>query len=134
MSYEPSVSCFSGYINDLMDQGVTVRCDIGNHDSDEMETNELERAYWSLCGGGASQEGFWKIQAGDITIFGINTQCDGNSSHTATDPPCDTTRIIKFLENIDKNRFVVGTSHKPLCETPKSKSPKQYLMNLIGSV
>ncbi|MDQ5868305.1 MAG: hypothetical protein M3530_01105, partial [Thermoproteota archaeon] len=73
MSYEPSVSCFSGYINDLMDQGITVRCDIGNHDSDEMETNELERAYWSLCGGGSSQEGFWKIQAGDITIFGINT-------------------------------------------------------------
>ena len=124
MSYESSTSCFSVYIKDLRDHGVTVRCNIGNHDSEEMETDELETAYWRLCGGGTSQEGFWKIQAGDITIFGINTQCDGNSSHTATDPPCDTTRIIKFLKDIDKNRFVIGTSHRPLCETPKSKSPE----------
>jgi hypothetical protein len=77
-----------------------------------------------LCGGGASQGGFWKIQAGDITLFGINTQCDGNKSHTATEPPCDITRIIKFLKDLDKNRFVVATAHKPLCETPKAKNPE----------
>lgn len=124
MSYEPSISCFFGYIKDLIDQGVTVRCDIGNHDSDEVATDELEKAYWNLCGGGASQEGFWKIQAGDITIFGINTQCDGNKSHTATEPPCDITKIIKFLKDLDENRFVVATAHEPLCESPKAKNPE----------
>jgi hypothetical protein len=122
MSYQSSVSCFYDYIHDLTNKGVTVRCNIGNHDSVEVMTDELERSYWNLCAGGASQEGFWKIQASDITLLGINTQCDGSINHTATYPPCGPERIIEFLKSIDKNRFVVATAHKPLCDTPKSKN------------
>jgi hypothetical protein len=123
MSYEPSVGCFSKNVKNLIGQGVTVRCDIGNHDSEEEQTDQLEKEYWNLCAGGASQEGFWKIQSGDITILGINTQCDGYRNHTATEPPCDTEKIVEFLKSVEKNRFVIATAHRPLCDTPISKSP-----------
>ncbi len=104
---------------------------IGNHDSDQEESDELEKAYWNLCAGGASQEGFWKIQSCDITIFGINTQCDGNVTHTATDPPCNSIKIVEFLKSIDKNRFVVATAHAPLCETPESKNAEYRCENAM---
>jgi Calcineurin-like phosphoesterase len=123
MSYGPSVGCFSNHVKDLKSQGVTVRCDIGNHDSQAEETDALEKLYWNLCAGGTSRQGFWKLHAGAITILGINTQCDGNRNHTATEPPCDSRRILKFLKSVDRNTFVVATAHKPLCDSPKSKSP-----------
>lgn len=56
--------------------------------------------------------------------MGLNTQCDGNSSHTATEPPCDVGKIIKFSKEGDRTRFVVATAHRPLCDSPISKSPK----------
>ena len=115
---------FIGYVKDLKNQGVTVRCDIGNHDSEQEQSDQLEKSYWNLCAGGTSQKGFWKIRAGDISILGLNTQCDGNSSHTATEPPCDVGKIIKFLKEVDRTRFVVATAHRPLCDSPISKSPK----------
>jgi hypothetical protein len=124
MSYGPSAGCFYSYVKDLKNQGVTVRCDIGNHDSEQEQSEELEKSYWNLCAGGASQEGFWKIRAGDISILGLNTQCDGDSNHTATEPPCDIGKIIKFLKEVDKTKFVVATAHRPLCDSPISKSPK----------
>jgi hypothetical protein len=45
-------------VKDLKNQGVTVRCDIGNHDSEQEQSEELEKSYWNLCAGGASLEGF----------------------------------------------------------------------------
>jgi hypothetical protein len=138
MSYGPSAGCFYSYVKDLKNQGVTVRCDIGNHDSEQEQSEELEKSYWNLCAGGASQEGFWKIRAGDISILGLNTQCDGDSNHTATEPPCDIGKIIKFLKEVDKTKFVVATAHRPLCDSPISKSPKfeciEVMLNKFGRI
>ena len=58
MSYQPSVGCFSDHVKDLKSQGVTVRCDIGNHDSQAEGTDALEKLYWNLCAGGSSRQGF----------------------------------------------------------------------------
>jgi hypothetical protein len=123
MSYQPTVGCFYEHIRDLKAQGVNVRCDIGNHDSQAEQTDTLEKLYWNLCAGGISKQGFWQLHAGTVTILGMNTQCDGNRNHTATEPPCNIRRILKFLNTVDRNAFVVLTAHKPLCDSPKSKSP-----------
>ena len=131
MSYEAFPACIATYVKDMRNDGVTVRCNIGNHDSDQVESDALEKAYWNLCAGGASQGGFWKIQSGNITIFGINTQCDGSANHTATVPPCSSEEVIEFLKSIHKNRFVVATAHIPLCETPESKNAEYRCDNAM---
>lgn len=55
MSYGPSAGCFYSYVKDLKNQGVTVRCDIGNHDSEQEQSDQLEIVLESLCWGHLSE-------------------------------------------------------------------------------
>ena len=117
LGYSPSADTFAKEINSLKANGVSVIRNIGNHDSDEEEKDSVEKAYWSLCSPG---HGFWKVAIGPLTIIGLNTQCDGSKSHSAD--KCSATTISKYLKTLKAdNKFMLTTSHKSLCESPKSK-------------
>ncbi len=119
MGYSSSTTIFANQVNRLRNAGIDVMCAIGNHDSDEDESDTTELKYWNLCSGGTIGQGFWKVLDGQLTVVGVNTQCDGNSGHSRAS--CDKTTISNYLSTVPKDNSVIITSHKPFCETPLSK-------------
>jgi hypothetical protein len=121
MGYSSSTTSFANQVNKLRNAGIDVMCTIGNHDSDEEESDTTELNYWNLCSGGTIGQGFWKIIDGQLTIIGLNTQCDGNSGHSRAS--CNQATLSNYLSNLPAGNSVVIASHKPMCETPSSKHP-----------
>jgi Calcineurin-like phosphoesterase len=118
MGYSSTSSSFGKLLKPLKSNGIQVLCNIGNHDSEEEEKDSKEEAYWKLCSPG---QGFWNLKGGPLTIIGINTQCEGNPLFSKSN--CNSNTIGNYLKGIKKNEFVLTTSHKPLCDTPKSNHP-----------
>jgi len=119
MGYSSSTTSFANQVNKLRNAGINVMCVIGNHDSDEEETDTTELNYWNLCSGGTTGQGFWKVIVDQLTIVGVNTQCDGDSGHSRAS--CNKTTIANYLSTVGAGDSVIIASHKPMCETPSSR-------------
>lgn len=119
MGYSSSTTSFANQVTKLRNAGIDVMCVIGNHDSDEEESDSTELNYWNLCAGGTTGQGFWKITDGPLTVVGVNTQCDGDSGHSRA--TCNKTTIANYLSTLPAGNAVIVAGHKPFCDTPTSR-------------
>jgi hypothetical protein len=122
LTYSDTLAAFTKNYGD--NQFQVIKCDIGNHDSDEnAKGKDIIKQAKAYCGD------TWWLKVGTSTLFiGLNT--NGNLD----------TQLGVVQGWLMDNQFMAGitkvhiTSHKAICDTPPKSHHPELLMTLCNSI